>query len=153
MARRLRLGAEDGVHHVINRGNYRAPVFRSDQTKAGFLRCLDETCVRTGWRVHAWCIMSNHYHLAVTTPQGNLVDGMRSRFNRLRNERGTSFRAATKPWWEIRPMDSRLNWGHASPFTLRGTAAGCAGTVINHRNKEEVLRSFGLRAVTSIAIV
>jgi REP element-mobilizing transposase RayT len=103
MARRLRLEAENGVYHVINRGNYRAPVFRSDQTKAAFLRCLDETCVRTDWRVHAWCIMSNHYHLAVATPESNLVEGMRwlqgtfaTRFNRLRHERGHLFQGRYK---------------------------------------------------------
>ena len=103
MARRLRLETEEGVYHVINRGNYRAHVFRSGQTKAAFLRCLHETCVRTGWRVHAWCIMSNHYHLAVATPQANLADGMRwlqgtfaTRFNRLRNERGHLFQGRYK---------------------------------------------------------
>jgi len=103
MARRLRLEAVEGVYHVINRGNYRAPVFRSDRTKAAFLRCLEEACARTGWRVHAWCIMSNHYHLAVATPQADLGEGMRwlqgtfaTRFNQLRNERGHLFQGRYK---------------------------------------------------------
>ncbi len=72
---RLRpLEAEDGIYHVLNRGNYRADIFRSDKTKAAFLQSLGEACGKTGWRVHAWCIMSNHFHLAVEPPRGNLVE-------------------------------------------------------------------------------
>ena len=76
MARPLRIESEDGVYHVLNRGNYRADLFRAEGTKTAFLKCLGEACVRTGWRVHAWGIMSNHYHLAVSTPRANLVEGM-----------------------------------------------------------------------------
>ncbi len=103
MARKLRLESEGGVYHVLNRGNYRADIFRSEKTKAAFLKCLDETCARTGWRVHAWSLMTNHYHLAVETPQANLVEGMRwlqgtfsVRFNRLRKERGHLFQGRYK---------------------------------------------------------
>ena len=103
MARPLRLESEGGVYHVLNRGNYRADIFRDVKTRAAFLRCLAETCGKTGWRIHAWCVMSNHYHLAVETPQANLVDGMRwlqgtfsTRFNRLRDERGHLFQGRYK---------------------------------------------------------
>lgn len=103
MARKLRLESEGGIYHVINRGNYRADIFRSEKTKAAFLKCLDEACGKTGWRVQAWCLMSNHYHLAVETPQANLVEGMRwlqgtfaTRFNRLRQERGHLFQGRYK---------------------------------------------------------
>jgi REP element-mobilizing transposase RayT len=95
--------SEAGVYHVLNRGNYRADIFRSDKTKAAFLTCLAETCAKTGWSVHAWCLMSNHYHLAVSTPGANLVDGMRwlqgtfsTRFNRMRDERGHLFQGRYK---------------------------------------------------------
>jgi putative transposase len=77
MARPLRMESEAGVYHVINRGNYRADIFRSEKAKTAFLTCLNEACGQTGWRVHAWCLMSNHYHLAISTPQANLVEGMR----------------------------------------------------------------------------
>jgi putative transposase len=103
MARALRLESEDGVYHVLNRGNYRAAIFRQDGTKQAFLKCLDEACAKTGWRVHAWCLMSNHYHLALSTPRANLVAGMRwlqctfaLRFNRLREERGHLFQGRYK---------------------------------------------------------
>ena len=103
MARPLRLESEDGVYHVLNRGNYRADIFRAEKTKAAFMKCLGEACQKTGWQVHAWCLMSNHYHLAVSTPGANLVDGMRwlqgtfsTRFNRMRNERGHLFQGRYK---------------------------------------------------------
>jgi len=103
MARPLRMESEAGVYHVLNRGNYRADIFRSDKTKTAFLKCLEEACVKTGWQIHAWCLMSNHYHLAVSTPKANLVEGMRwlqgtfaVRFNRLRNERGHLFQGRYK---------------------------------------------------------
>ena len=103
MARKLRLESEGGIYHVINRGNYRAAIFQQGKTKTALLKCLDEACAKTGWRVHAWCVMSNHYHLAVETPQANLVDGMRwlqgtfsVRFNRLRDERGHLFQGRYK---------------------------------------------------------
>lgn len=103
MARTLRMESEAGVYHVLNRGNYRADIFREDRTKAAFLKCLVETCERTGWRLHAWCIMSNHYHLAISTPRANLVDGMRwlqvtfaVRFNLYRQEHGHLFQGRYK---------------------------------------------------------
>lgn len=103
MARRLRLESEAGVYHVLNRGNYRSDIFRSDETKAAFLKCLGEACARTGWRIYAWCIMSNHYHLALATPRANLVEGMQwmqgtfaLRFNRFRQERGHLFQGRYK---------------------------------------------------------
>ncbi|MBP6864015.1 MAG: transposase [Candidatus Didemnitutus sp.] len=95
--------SESGVYHVLNRGNYRADIFRSDKAKGAFLTCLGEACEQTGWEIHAWCLMSNHYHLAVSTPKANLVEGMRwlqgtfsVRFNRLRNERGHLFQGRYK---------------------------------------------------------
>jgi len=77
MPRTLRLAAEGGIHHLINRGDYRRAVYAEETTKAGFLRCPGETGERTGWHEHAWCIRSSHYHLAVEMPRANLVDGMR----------------------------------------------------------------------------
>lgn len=103
MARPLRLQYEGGIYHVINRGNYRSALFRAERTKAAFLECLGETCTKTGWRIHAWCIMSNHFHLAVETPRGNLAEGMRwlqgtfaTRFNRMRRVQGHLFQGRYK---------------------------------------------------------
>lgn len=103
MARKLRLEYAGAIYHVISRGNYRADVFRTGATKEAFLKCLGEACGKADWVVHAWCVMSNHYHLCVETPDPNLVEGMRwlqgtfsVRFNRLRRERGHVFQGRYK---------------------------------------------------------
>jgi REP-associated tyrosine transposase len=89
MARRLRVEYAGGIYHVMNRGDRREPIVRDDQDRERFLETLGEACRKTGWEVQAWCLMSNHFHLVVETPQANLVAGMKwflgtytSRFNR-----------------------------------------------------------------------
>ena len=103
MARPIRMESEDGVYHVLNRGNCRPDIFRVEKAKQAFLDCLAEACEKTGWRVHAWCLMSNHYHLAISTPKANLVEGMSwlqstfaTRFNRMRGEKGHLFQGRYK---------------------------------------------------------
>ncbi|MBM3854551.1 MAG: transposase [Verrucomicrobia bacterium] len=98
MARKLRIQYAGALYHVINRGNYRADVFASEGAKTAFVGCLGEACEKTGWRVHAFVVMRNHYHLALETPRANLVEGMQwlqstyaNRFNRLRGEHGHVF--------------------------------------------------------------
>ena len=73
----------------MNRGDRREPIFKDDTDRNRFLATLAEVCVKTGWQVHAYCLMPNHFHLVVETPQANLVAGMKwflgtytSRFNR-----------------------------------------------------------------------
>ena len=89
MPRQLRLEYEGAIYHVMNRGDRREPIFKTDFDRHTFLHTLDETCLRTDWQVHAWCLMENHFHLVVETPQANLVAGMKwflgtytARFNR-----------------------------------------------------------------------
>lgn len=103
MARKLRLEFPGACYHVINRGNYRADIFIEDRTKAAFEACLFEACAKCRWWLHAFTIMRNHYHLALETPEGNLVAGMQwlqatfaNRFNRLRGERGHLFQGRYK---------------------------------------------------------
>src|ERR1700677_2127564 len=69
--------------------------YGDDEDRVAFLRTLEEACQRTGWRVHAYVLMSNHYHLMLETPEPNLVAGMRwfqatwtMRFNRCHHLRG-----------------------------------------------------------------
>jgi putative transposase len=101
--RKLRLEFPGAIYHLINRGNYRSWIFADEGTKAAFEECLFEACVRSAWLLHAFVIMSNHYHLAVETPEGNLVAGMQwlqatfaNRFNRFRDERGHLFQSRYK---------------------------------------------------------
>jgi REP element-mobilizing transposase RayT len=77
------------IYHVMNRGDRREPIFKDDKDREGFMATLGETCAKTGWQVHALCLMPNHFHLVVETPQPNLAAGMKwflgtytSRFNR-----------------------------------------------------------------------
>jgi REP element-mobilizing transposase RayT len=103
VARKLRLEFPGAVYHVINRGNYRRDVFAAQKTKAAFERCLFQACERSGWTLHAYVVMRNHYHLALETPKGNLVIGMQwleatfaNRFNRMRGEHGHLFQGRYK---------------------------------------------------------
>ncbi len=89
MARKLRVQYEGAIYHVMNRGDHRENIFRSDKDRELFLETLGEGCAKTDWQIHAWCLMRNHFHLVVETPKANLVDGMKwflgtytSRFNR-----------------------------------------------------------------------
>jgi len=89
MARKLRVEYPGAVYHVMNRGDRREAIFRTDQDRVLFLETLAEGCQKTGWQVHALCLMANHFHLVVETPSANLVVGMKwflgtytSRFNR-----------------------------------------------------------------------
>lgn len=77
MPRQLRIQYPGATYHVMARGNRRETIFRDDTDSQAFLRRLDKACQRTGWQIRAFVLMSNHYHLAVHTPEGNLVDGMK----------------------------------------------------------------------------
>jgi len=68
MARKLRIEYKGAMYHIISRGNYRSDVFEAVGAKKAFEECLFEACEKTGWRLHAYVVMSNHYHLALETP-------------------------------------------------------------------------------------
>ena len=76
MARGIRVEYAGAFYHVMARGNRRERIFRDDGDRRYFCTTLGEACERTGWRVHAWVLMSNHYHLMLETPEANLVAGM-----------------------------------------------------------------------------
>ncbi len=77
MARALRVEYLGARYHIMCRGNQSRDIFQSQEDADLFVRCLGEMCVRNQAVVHAWCLMSNHYHLLLETPQGNLVDAMK----------------------------------------------------------------------------
>jgi putative transposase len=103
MSRKVRLQYENALYHVINRGNYRLDIFSTEGAKRAFEHCLFEACTKAEWKLHAFVIMSNHYHFAIETPQANLVEGMQwlqstfaNRFNRFRRENGHVFQGRYK---------------------------------------------------------
>ena len=98
MARKLRLEYEGAIYHVMNRGDRREPIFKDDVDRKRFLETLGEVCLKTGWQVSAYCLLNNHFHLVIETPQANLVAGMKwflgtytSRFNRRHKRFGHLF--------------------------------------------------------------
>lgn len=93
MARPLRLPFPGGVYHITARGNDRQAIFEDDADCSRFLIVLASVVARYRVRCHAYCLMGNHYHLLLETPEGNLSNAMRQlngvytqRFNR-RHER------------------------------------------------------------------
>ena len=89
MARALRIEYAGAVYHVMSRGDRREAIFRDDKDRESFLELLTEASKKTGWEVHALCLMGNHFHLVIETPQPNLAVGMKwflgiytGRFNR-----------------------------------------------------------------------
>lgn len=77
MPRAVRIEYPGAVYHVLCRGDRREPIFQTSDDRVCFLETLGETCERTGFRVHSYVLMTNHYHLLVETPAGHLVAGMK----------------------------------------------------------------------------
>lgn len=77
MARQPRIEFPNAFYHVMCRGDRREPIFEDDEDRRTFLRTLSECCEKSGWRIYAWVLMSNHYHWVLQTPEANLVAGMK----------------------------------------------------------------------------
>lgn len=103
MARPLRLEYAGALYHVTARGDHRQQIFRDKPDRQTHLSVLGDVCSRFNWIVHAYCQMTNHYHLVVETPDGNLSKGMRQlngvytqRFNRRHGVVGHLFQGRYK---------------------------------------------------------
>ncbi len=103
MARPLRLEFAGALYHVTSRGDRREDIYLDDADRRNYLSVLSEVCDRFNWVVHAYCLMSNHYHLLIETPDSNLAMGMRQlngvytqRFNRRHARVGHVFQGRYK---------------------------------------------------------
>jgi putative transposase len=103
MARPLRLEFAGALYHVTSRGDRQDHIYESDHDRNQFLSVLGEVCEAYNWVCHAYCLMSNHYHLLIETPDANLSKGMRQlngvytqRFNRLHKRVGHVFQGRYK---------------------------------------------------------
>ncbi len=103
MARPLRIEYEGALYHALSRGDRREAIFRDDADRKEFLQTLEQVCAKTGWQVHAYCLMGNHFHLVLETPQANLAAGMKwflgtytQRFNRRHRLSGHLFQGRYK---------------------------------------------------------
>lgn len=98
MARKPRLEWEGASYHVMARGNERARIFKNAEEHSLFVETLGQSLERFGVDLHAWCLMPNHFHLAATTPRGNLSRWMAwvqttfaARYNRRNRRAGHLF--------------------------------------------------------------
>lgn len=103
MSRPLRIEWPGGLYHVTARGDRREPIVEDDLDRRAWGQVLAQTCERFNWRVHAWCLMDNHYHVVVETPEGNMSAGMRhlngvcsQQFNRRHGRVGHVFQGRFK---------------------------------------------------------
>lgn len=77
MPRKHRVQYPGAIYHVFNRGIRKANIVFDDHDRSTFCETLAETCAKTQWRVHAYALLSNHFHLVVETPLPNLSTGMK----------------------------------------------------------------------------
>lgn len=103
MARPLRLEFPGALYHVTSRGDGREDIYLETADRHAFLDVLGRVCERFNWAIHAYCLMSNHYHLLVETPDANLAKGMRQlngvytqQFNRRHRRVGHVFQGRYK---------------------------------------------------------
>ena len=77
MARPLRIEFNGALYHVTSRGDRREPIYEDDEDRVEFLSLLGVVCKRFNWLCHSYCLMTNHYHILIETPDANLSKGMR----------------------------------------------------------------------------
>lgn len=103
MARPLRLEFPGALYHVTSRGNARDDIYLSDEDRVAWLATLGQVCARFNWVCHAYCQMTDHYHIVIETPDANLSQGMRQLngvytqlFNRTHRRAGPIFQGRFK---------------------------------------------------------
>ena len=103
MARPPRLEFAGALYHITLQGDRREDIVETDDDRSLFLSVFSDVCERHNWRCHAYCLMSNRYHLLVETPDANLSKGMRQlngvhtqNFNRAHSRTGCVFQGRYK---------------------------------------------------------
>lgn len=103
VARPIRFQYPGAIYHLMARGDGGKTVFETDDDRKSFVFRLGQVCGSHGWRVHAWVLMGNHFHLLLETPQANLITGMQwlmgtysQGWNRARLRRGHVFQGRYK---------------------------------------------------------
>ena len=103
MTRPLRVEYPNAYYHVINRGNYQGKIYLNDRDREKFLEYLETAADRFSIIIHGYCLMGNHYHLLIQTPDANLSQAMQwinvsyaTYFNRKRDRHGHLFQGRFK---------------------------------------------------------
>ena len=114
MSRSLRIEIENGLYHVTSRGWERRVIVRDDRDREQWNKLVDRVVTRFGWRVFAWALMDNHFHLFLQTPDANLSAGMHDLnsgfatwFNRRHRRVGSLFQGRFKA---ILVEDESYSW-------------------------------------------
>jgi len=76
MSRPLRLEYPNALYHITSRGDDRSSIFLDDEDREMFMAFLENEVIQQRWICYAWCLMNNHYHLLIETPEANLSRGM-----------------------------------------------------------------------------
>jgi putative transposase len=128
MPRKQRVEYAGATYHILSRGNYRKDLFTVGESGSAFEKALLETVKRCGWELYAYVIMSNHYHLAIRTPEPNLVAGMKwlqstfaTRFNHFTGERGHVFQGRYKSFLltENQSLGGLVDYIHLNPVRAK----------------------------------
>jgi REP element-mobilizing transposase RayT len=142
----------------MNRGDQRERIFVDDEDRRLFLATLGEACAKTEWQVHAFCLMSNHFHLVVETPRANLSAGMRwflgtytGRYNRRHRLFGHLFSGrfkalnvdAASPGY----LKTVCDYVHLNPVRAKWIAAGKPVQSYSRSSYPEYLRKPGKRLI------
>ena len=142
MPRSIRIEYPGALYHVMARGNRREAIFRDADDRRFFLKTLAQSCEMTGWRVHAWVLMGNHYHLLFQTPEPNLVAGMKW----LQNTYARRFNIRHRLWgrlfgdrYKAVPVEggayyyeTLLDYIHLNPVRAGLVKPGSAGSVLDY---------------------
>jgi putative transposase len=125
MARPLRLEFAGALYHITSRGDGREAIYLSDEDRLAWLEIFAAVCSRFNWVCHAYCLMGNHYHLIVETPDANLSLGMRQlngvytqRFNRTHRRVGHRRRGQVFHY-HIKPAMIEPSWPDPSDSNLQ----------------------------------
>ena len=171
MARPLRIEFAGALYHVTSRGNARQNIYLNNADRGSWLAVFAKVCERFNWVCYSYCLMNNHYHLFIETPEGNLSQGMRQlngvytqRFNRFHNRVGHLYQGRYKAilvqkeayllelsrYIVLNPVRARMvNAPHEWPWSNYRATIGLA-SVEDWLNTAWVLAAFGAKRSQAI---
>ena len=128
MPRQVRIEYEGAIYHVMARGDHREMIVRDNEDRTRFEKSLEEVVGKMGWRLYAYVLMGNHYHLVFKTPEPNLVRGMTwfqstvtKRYNARHKQRGHLFSGRYKAVLveENDYLTTLIHYVHLNPVRAR----------------------------------
>ncbi|MFT5126347.1 MAG: putative transposase [Verrucomicrobiales bacterium] len=135
MPRQVRIEYPGAVYHILARGNNRQDIYKNDEDRGRFIATVGEVCEQTGWVIHSYVMMRNHYHMLVETPEANLVAGMKwfqgtytQRFNAANRRSGHLYQGRYKALMVDPEAEGYFNtvstYIHLNPFRAKFAGVG-----------------------------